>query len=346
MGSDPSESPQQNEWGQTPIGGKIMNILQLAADIIDGKSLTKEDDLSFFKDADLDDLKKGADQIREHFCGDKVDLCTIISGRSGKCSENCKFCAQSAHHHTSCDVYDLLDEDTIVNAARANQEEGVDRFAIVNSGKGPTPEEFEKIIHIYERMRDELKINLCTSLGFMTTEQFQRLKDAGVTGIHNNIETSKEYFDKICTTHSFQDKIENIKRAQSVGLSVCSGGIIGMGETFEDRISMALTLGELGIKSIPVNSLMPIPGTPLENQTRLTEDEIIRTITMFRFINPEADIRLAGGRALMANDGKETFSAGASASITGNMLTTSGSTIASDKEMLTELGRDVTPCWA
>ncbi len=324
-----------------------MDTIKLAKEIILGRRITKADNfLSEFIDTDLESLKKGADMIRKALVGEKVDLCTIINGRSGKCSENCKFCAQSAHYHTSCDIYDLLDEDTIISQAKANESEGVDRFAIVCSGHHPSNDDFEKIIHAFERMNKECKIELCTSLGFLTSEQFKRLKAAGVTSIHNNIETSRRFFPNICTTHTFDEKIDNIKRAQNEGLYVCSGGIIGMGETWEDRIDMALTLSELNISSIPINSLMPIPGTPLYENKRLTEDDIIRTIAIFRYINPTAGIRLAGGRALMKNDGEETFKSGASASITGNMLTTSGSTIKSDKEMLTRLGRDITPVWS
>ena len=322
-----------------------MNIKELTEEILAGKRLKRGEDLSFFKDCDLAELRSGADRIRAAYSGDKVDLCSIISGRGGKCGENCKFCAQSAHNHTSCDVFDFKDEDEIVAMARSNQEEGVDRFAIVDSGYGPSDADFEKIIKVVERMHKELKIELCCSLGFMTSEQFHRLHVAGITGIHNNIETSRRFFQHICTTHTFDDKIANIKRAQAEGLAVCSGGIIGMGEDWDDRIDMALTLSELHIKSIPVNSLMPIKGTPLENLPRLSEDDILRTIAIFRFINPEADIRLAGGRALMADNGKCTFSSGASASITGNMLTTSGSTIKQDRAMLADLGRDITPDW-
>ena len=318
----------------------------LTDEIISGRRLGAEDDLSFLTDCDLEELGRSADRLQKHFSRDRVDLCTIINGKSGRCSEDCRFCAQSAHHHTSCEAYPLLDPGRIITAAKANEAEGVSRFAIVTSGRCPSDEDFEKIISIYTRMRRELKIGLCASLGFLTDEQFRRLYAAGVSFYHNNIETSRRFFPSICTTHTFEDKLENIRLAQKEGLRVCSGGIIGMGETWEDRIDMALTLSELGIMSIPINSLMPIPGTPLEHLPRLTEEEILRTIAIFRFIDPEAHIRLAGGRALMRNNGIETFRSGASASITGNMLTTSGSTIKSDRQMLLSLGRNVTPDWA
>ena len=314
-------------------------LYSLTEEIINGRRLSKDDDISVLKSASVEDLSACADRLRSHFSGDRVDLCSIISGKNGHCGENCRFCAQSAHNHTGCEVYGLMDYEDILEAALSNEKEGVDRFAVVISGKSPSDEDFEKIIGIYERLRSKLKISLCASLGFLTSEQFERLHKAGVTSYHNNIETSERYFDKICTTHTFRDKIENIRRAKAAGLSVCSGGIIGMGETMDDRIDMAFTLSELGIASIPINTLIPIPGTPLENLPVLTSDEILRTIAIFRFINPESNIRLGAGRKLIPGNGRAAFTGGASATITGNMLTTSGSTIKSDIEMLTEMRR-------
>lgn len=320
-----------------------MDLKKLADDIINGKRLKREDDLSFFINCDLDTLLKGADKIREYFCGDKVDLCTIINGRSGRCGEDCKYCAQSAHNHTNCEVYDFLPKEKILAEALANEKEGVDRFAIVTAGRSLSGEDFEKAIDAYETMHRECKLDLCASLGFLTKEQFHRLHEAGVTSYHDNIETSRRNFPNICTTHTYDEKIATIKMAQEEGFCVCSGGIIGMGETWEDRLDMAISLAELGIMSIPINALMPIPGTPLENLKQLSEEDILRTIAFFRYINPEANVRLAAGRALITNDGEAAFSGGASATITGNMLTTSGSTIESDKKLLQGLGRDITP---
>ena len=311
-----------------------MDLKKLADDIINGKKLTRKDDLSFFIDYVLDALLEGADKIREYFCGDKVDLCTIINGRSGRCGEDCKYCAQSAHNHTNCEVYDFLPKEKILAEALANEKEGVDRFAIVTAGRSLSGEDFEKAIDAYETMHKECKLDLCASLGFLTKEQFHRLHEAGVTSYHDNIETSRRNFPNICTTHTYDEKIATIKAAQEEGFCVCSGGIIGMGETWEDRLDMAVSLAELGIMSIPINALMPIPGTPLENLEQLSENDILRTIAFFRYINPEANVRLAAGRALITNDGEAAFSGGASATITGNMLTTSGSTIESDKKLL------------
>lgn len=321
-----------------------MNMLKLAEEIINGRRMTREDDLSVFLTCDLQELCQGADCIREACVGEKVDLCAIINGRSGRCPEDCKYCAQSAHHHTSCEVYDFLPEEEIVEACRLHEREGVHRFSIVTAGKALNGEEFDKAIHAYETMHRECKIGLCASMGFLSAEQLHRLHEAGVTHYHHNIETSRRNFPNICTTHTYDQKMETLKKVREEGMHICSGGIIGMGETWEDRLDMAVSLAEQGVESIPINALMPIAGTPLENQPRLTEDEILRTIAFFRYINPKAHIRLAAGRALLTNDGESAFRSGASATITGNMLTTAVcATIRSDKEMLTALGRDVSP---
>ena len=321
-----------------------MDMIKLAQEIIEGRRIKREDDLSIFLDCDLEEMCQGADRIRAHFIGDKVDLCSIINGRSGRCPEDCKYCAQSAHNHTDCEVYDFLPEEQIVEACKLNEREGVHRFSIVTAGKALTGEEFDKAIHAYETMNQECEIELCASMGFLSRQQLQRLKEAGVSSYHHNIETSKRNFPNICTTHTYEQKIETLKLVKEVGLYACSGGIIGMGETWEDRLDMAVTLAELKVDSIPINALMPIPGTPLEHVERITEPEILRTVAFFRYINPEADIRLGAGRALLTNDGEIAFQSGVSATITGDMLTTVAcATIRSDKQMLTNLGRDVIP---
>lgn len=283
---------------------------------------------------------RGADRIREHFVGDKVDLCSIINGRSGKCPEDCKYCAQSAYNNTNCEVHDFLSQEDIIEACHINEREGVDRFSIVTAGRALNGEEFESAIKAYEKMKKECDIELCASMGFLDEEQLHRLHEAGVSSYHHNIETSKRNFPNICTTHTYDQKIETLKKVKAEGMYVCSGGIIGMGETWEDRLDMAVSLAEIGVDSIPINALMPIKGTPLENEPRLTEEEILRTVALFRYINPEAEIRLAAGRALLTNDGEKAFKSGASATITGNMLTTAAcATIRSDRDMLAKIGR-------
>lgn len=319
---------------------KNIDVLQLAKEIIEGKRLDKSDDLTFFESCNAKDLYKGADLIREHFIGDKIDFCSIVNGRSGHCSEDCKYCAQSAHYNTNCKTYNFLPQDEIIAACKLNEHEGVDRFSIVTAGHALTGEEFAQALKAYKRMQKECNIELCASMGFLTNEQLKALFDAGVKTYHHNIETSRRFFPNICTTHTYDSKLKTFDDIKAVGMKICSGGIIGMGETFEDRIDMALDLYEAKADSIPLNILMPIKGTPLENQPALSEEEILRTISLFRYINPTAQIRLAAGRARLKNDGELAFKAGASATITGNMLTTvSSSTIQSDKMLIKRLGR-------
>ncbi|QOX64585.1 biotin synthase BioB [Anoxybacterium hadale] len=315
-----------------------MEIKKLSKEIIAGRRLTRQEDLTFFTAADLKELCDGANEIREALCGDSVDLCSIINGKSGGCSEDCKFCAQSSHNHTGISEYNLLDTDTILADCKKHEGKGVHRFSIVTAGRELTRKELAAVCDAYHRMKEECSISLCASHGLLSADAFAALKQSGVSMYHENIETSKRNFPNICTTHTYEDKIHAILLAQNAGLKVCSGGIIGMGETFEDRLDMAVSLSELGIQSIPINALMPIKGTDYENLRQLTEDEILRTIAMFRFINPTARIRLAAGRSLMEDSGRKAFFAGANATITGDLLTTSGNSIDQDKEMLISMG--------
>lgn len=315
---------------------------EIAEEIIVGKRLHRGDDVSFLLEGNLEELKKGANRIREALCGSRVDLCTIINGRAGKCSENCKFCAQSAHHSTGAEEYGFLDAEKIADACRANEEKGVHRFSIVTAGRTLGEEDYEKAVKAYRRMHEVCpEMLLCASHGLLTQEQFQGLKESGVSTYHANIETSENFFPQICTTHTFQDKLSCIRAAKEAGLQVCSGGIIGLGESMEDRIDMAFILAELGITSIPLNVLLPIEGTPLEGNPTLSEEEILRTIVIFRYINPTAYIRLAAGRTLMRDSGREAFLSGANATITGDMLTTSGNNTIQDREMLADIGFDL-----
>ena len=276
--------------------------------------------------------------IQQKFFGNRVDLCTIINGKSGRCSENCKYCAQSARHKTGVDEYNFLPTEKILEVALTDERAGVNRFSIVTSGRTLDGKNFERAIETYKILREKLKIELCASHGLLTYEQLQRLKAAGVKRYHHNLETSRRYFPQICTSHTFDDRIKTIELARAVGLEVCSGGIIGMGETWQDRIDLAFELAALEIKSIPINILNPIKGTPLENLPTLKPEEILRTVAIFRYINPTAHIRLAAGRKFLPDNGASAFLHGASAAITGNMLTTSNTNISSDMKLLGELG--------
>lgn len=319
-----------------------MNIIdKLKEKIFHGVILEKEEILSLLNEP-LDKLCIAADEIRKHFCGDSFDMCTIINGKSGRCSENCKYCSQSIHFKTSIEEYPLLDSKRILDDAKYNDDKGVLRYSIVTSGKRLSQKDLKDVCKSYRLIKENSNISLCASHGLLSYDDFIKLKDAGVTRYHNNLETSRSFFPNICTTHSYDEKIETIKAAQKAGLEVCSGGILGLGESMEDRIDMVLEVRNLGIKSVPVNILNPIKGTPLENNKILPSNEIKRTIAIFRFIIPYAAIRLAGGRGLLLDKGKSLFSSGANATITGDMLTTAGISINDDFNIIKELNYKVT----
>lgn len=317
-----------------------MTVETLAKEIMEGKLIGREEALWLWEQP-LEELCEQADRIRKHFCAGRFDLCTIINGKSGRCSENCRFCAQSAHNHTGAAEYPLLSAEEIVAQAKREDAQGVLRYSIVTSGKRLTDREVDEMCEAVRQIRRECRLSVCISFGLLGEEQYRKLKEAGVTRVHNNLETSRNHFPEICTTHTFDDKVAAIRAAQAAGLTVCSGGIMGMGETKEDRIDMALTLRELGIGSVPVNLLNPIPGTPLERQKPLTADDMRRIVAVYRFLLPDAFIRLAGGSGLLADKGKGCFQSGANAAITGDMLTTAGITVETDKELLKELGYEV-----
>lgn len=288
--------------------------------------------------APLEELCEAANEIREKLNGNTLDTCSILNGKSGLCTENCKYCAQARGHKTGVEEYPLLTVDRIVEEGLQTAEAGVDRFSVVTSGVRVSDAEVDILCRAYAKIHEQSDIQLCASHGLINYEQFLRLKEAGITRIHNNLETSRRFFPRVCTTHTYDDKIKTIRAAQKAGLEICSGGIIGMGEEMSDRLDMAFELRDLGVESIPVNVLMAIPGTPLQDQPLLPEPEILRTIALFRLINPTANIRLAGGRNSMTDCGRLALHAGANASITGNMLTTSGNTVEEDFEMFTKAG--------
>lgn len=308
--------------------------------VLDNQDINYDEALSLI-DCDIEELKNGADLIRKHFCSNKFDLCSIINGKSGKCSEDCKFCRQSIHYNTNVETYDLLDSKMITNHAKTNEIKGVQRFSIVTSGRNLSCNDFNKLIDIYQTLKQKTKLSLCASLGLLNEEQFKQLKALGVVKYHNNLETSRNYFKYICSTHSYQQKIDTINSAKKAGLQICSGGIIGMGESWQDRVDLAFELKNLNITSIPINILNPIANTPLENTPPLSKEDLERTFAIFRFINPHAIIKLAGGRTLLDDSGFSIFKSGANGAITGDMLTTKGIEIDNDLKMIKELGFEV-----
>lgn len=310
---------------------------KLLKKVLAGEEISSEEALQLVT-CDLTKLKQGAELIRKHYCGDTFDLCSIINGKSGRCSENCKYCGQSRHYQTDVAVYDLLTSDEIKKQALYNQERGVKRFSIVTAGRSLNDQEFADVLKTYQELHDTTNISLCASLGLLDVAQFKQLKAVGVKRYHNNLETSRNYFSSICTTHSYEQKITTIKAAKLAGLEVCSGGIMGMGESWQDRIDLAFELKNLGIQSVPINILNPIKGTPLADTKVLSQAEIERIFAVYRFILPRATLRMAGGRGLLKDKGISVFKSGANGAITGDMLTTQGITISDDQKIIKKLG--------
>lgn len=321
-------------------------IIKLKNKVLDGKEINYDEALSLISiDTNnkniLDILLKSANEIREAFMGRRVDLCTIMNAKSGKCSEDCKFCAQSSHYKTGVDEYSLLEYNEILRRAKEMESKGVHRFSLVTSGKGMTGKEFNDILNIYEGLRENTNLKLCASLGIIDYEQAKKLKLVGVTTYHHNVETSKDNFDNICTTHTYQDRIRTIKEAKRAGLDVCVGGIIGMNESKEQRLQMAFEIRELNVKSIPINILNPIKNTPMEDYDILEPMEILKTTAVFRFIIPNVYIRYAGGRLSLKGYDKIGFNGGVNSAIVGDYLTTVGNGIENDKKMIIEQGLEL-----
>jgi biotin synthase len=290
----------------------------------------------------LTHLTAAADRIRIHFKGSRFDGCSLINARSGKCGEDCSFCAQSAHHHGECETYGLRSEEEILAAARAAREFGAARFCTVTSGGALSSQDFEALVASLERVRAEVDIALDASLGFLDEERTTRLVQAGVTRYNHNLETSREHYPKICTTHAFDQRVETVRRVMGKGLSACCGGIIGLGETPRQRLDLAFNLAELGVDCVPVNILNARPGTPLQDAVPPEPLEIIRTIALFRLILPHATVKIAGGRERNLGDFQAmALRSGANGMIIGGYLTTSGRAVEDDLRMIRQAGFDL-----
>lgn len=297
---------------------------------IDGKPLSEAEALAAVAYAQqgpeqLDALCHAADMVRERTRGNRFGTCSIINARSGRCSEDCKWCAQSHVHHTGIKEYPLIDAQEAIDMALHNAAKGVDRFSLVTSGRTLTPSQADHVVDIFRQVGAKANIDLCASLGLLTRDQLQALHAVGVHHYHCNIETAPSYFPHLCSTHTLQDKLQTIGWAREVGMLICSGGIIGMGETLAQRVEMAIFLRDVvKADSIPLNVLIAIKGTALENQQPLQVDEIRLTFAIFRICNPKAELRMAGGRIRYVDQQQKVIACGVDSSIVGEMLTTTG----------------------
>ncbi len=306
-----------------------------------GGQLDIEQALALAEQADLESLCRAADGICRHMHGRRFDLCSIINARSGKCSEDCRYCAQSSRHNVEISCYEQIDEETALAQARENDGYGVRRLSLVTAGRSLQPEQVQSMGEIYCSMARETDLQFCASMGFLTPESAAQLYSFGVRRYHCNLESCQEFFPSICTTHTWEEKVETLKIARATGMDLCSGGIIGMGETLAHRLQLAFELRELEVLSIPINILSPIPGTPLAAMEPISLDEVLRCVALFRFINPKAVIRIAGGRGRFGDEQYRLFKAGANGAIVGNYLTTTGSSVEQDIAQLRRLGFDL-----
>lgn len=297
-----------------------------------------KDNTETFLNTPLQELVFRANEVRKKYIGNKLELCNILNARSGLCPEDCKFCAQSARHHADIPTYPLKGKSEIVEAARKAKDIGAEKFGIVTSGNRLTNRELNAVAQAISEIKDKIGIVVCASLGAMEKSQLQLLKEAGLLRYHHNIETSRRFYPHIVSTHTFDERVNTINSAKQVGLEVCSGGIIGMGETWQDRIDMAYTLKDLDIDSIPLNILIPVMGTPLESTAPVPPDDAIRTICIFRIILKDKIIKIAAGREATLKDSQLTaFIAGANGMLIGGYLTVKGASLDADYALIEEI---------
>ena len=296
--------------------------------------------------SDLHLLFAEASRIRERFKGDTASLCSIINAKSGRCPENCAFCAQSAHHATNAQVYPMVDEEQIVECAKSAERNGARCYGIITSGTGIAPGgELEKICSALRRIKAETTIDPSCSLGILDEETALALKEAGMVTYHHNLETSRSFFPNICTTHDYEEDVATVRAVKKAGLRICCGGIFGLGEDFSHRVEMAETLRELDVDTVPINFLNPVEGTRLADARFLTPMECLKIIAVYRFMLPGKDLTVCGGREKNLRELQSwIFLAGASGMMTGNYLTTPGREPEQDRQMLADLELTIEAC--
>jgi len=303
-------------------------------------NVVEKEKLSSMLDMPLIELIQEANKIREKYFKEGLELCNIINAKSGQCSQDCKFCAQSLKNCAQIDIYSLKSKDEIARAGLKAKQIGANKFGIVTSGNCLAPKELNEIKEAVLQIKKEVGISVCASLGALEKDELLILKQAGLETYHHNIETSPNFYKQIVSTHDFSQRIETIKAAKAVGLQICSGGIIGMGETWQDRIDMACILKELEVDSVPINILVPIKGTPLQDLEPISSEDVIRAIAIFRIILEDKIIKIAAGRESSLADFQGLgFMAGANGMLIGGYLTVKGRNLSQDYKLIEEVER-------
>ena len=298
--------------------------------------LDKEELLDLYN-TDLETLL----ELSSQYMSKNIEFCSLVNARSGKCSQNCKYCAQSSHYRTDIETYPLIDKEEVLKAAKEAKEYGVNHFAIVTSGKDPEEENFDEIIELIQEINKVDGISSCASIGILNEEDAKKLADAGLKRFHHNINTSQSYYPEVCTTHTWEDRVNTCKLVKKYGMELCCGVILGMGETVEQRIEMAMELAEIQPDSIPINILMPIPQTPFENYgDKIDEENILRTLAVFKIANPNSVLRFCGGRLRLSEKNQElALKTCVEGILTGNYLTTTGKSPQEDLKTVEKLGK-------
>lgn len=324
------------------MSNNAVSLQDVKARILDGGEATEAEVISLLRSAPHDELFEAAHEITERFKSAKFDFCAIINARSGRCSENCKWCAQSAHWKTGCAEHGWVGAAECAKAACSAEKNGVGRIGIVTSGKGQTPSQVDEVCEALREMRKVSKINLCASLGIVDEDGLRKLKEAGLQRLHCNLETAPSRFPSLCSTHTVAEKKATIAAARRLGFEVCCGGILGMGETDEQLVEFAFALKEIAPDSIPMNFLDPIKGTPLGDSEFLSMDRILTAIAVMRIVNPHTPLRFAGGRRRLSDaDAARCIYVGIDAGIQGPLLTTPGSDYADDRHLAAQAGYNV-----
>ncbi len=320
------------------------DIAALADRIVAGGEATPEEALEAIRHAPRAGLREAAHRVTLARTPRRFDFCGIVNAKSGRCSENCRWCAQSAHWKTACEAYGWIGADACVAAARNAEANGVSRFAIVTSGRGPGPTDVAEAEKAIRAMHRETRVHLCASLGLVSAADLKRLKDAGLERLHCNLETAPSLFPSLCSTHTPDEKLETIRAAKALGLEVCCGGIIGMGETDEQLVEFAFAVKSVNPASIPVNFLHPISGTPLGDRTFIDRERLLDSVAVIRLVNPATPLRFAGGRRDIDDEtAEEAVYVGMSAGIAGPLLTTPGADYDDDRHIAAKAGYDVSP---